>query len=52
MQGGAIGVWHPHIDRDAIDHLGGAMTGSGLQKLAFFLLVAFILYATITASGA
>jgi len=28
------------------------MTGSGLQKLAFFLLMALILYATLTASGA
>jgi len=27
------------------------MTGSGLQKLAFFLLVALMLYATLTASG-
>ncbi|WP_375186148.1 hypothetical protein [Pseudooceanicola sp.] len=29
----------------------GGMTGSGLQKLAFFLLVALMLYATLTASG-
>ena len=31
---------------------GSDMTSSGLQKLAFALLMALILYATVTAAGA
>lgn len=33
------------------DPRGNEMTSSGLQKLAFALLVALILYATVTAAG-
>jgi hypothetical protein len=41
-------VWTPS---DGVSN-GGGMTGSGLQKLAFFLLLALILYASVTAAGA